>query len=52
MKLEITYWESVKESDDTAMIRSYLGKYPDGHFKELAEMRLGQLKRERHGDGR
>lgn len=52
VKLEITYWESVKESDDTAMIRSYLEKYPDGHFKELAEARLGQLKREKKGEGR
>jgi adenylate cyclase len=52
VKLEITYWESVKESDDTAMIRSYLEKYPDGHFKELAEARLAQLKREKKGEGR
>ena len=52
VKLEITYWESVKESDDAAMIRSYLEKYPDGHFKELAEARLGQLKREKKGEGR
>jgi hypothetical protein len=37
--LEITYWESVKESDGTAMIRSYLEKYPDGHFKDLAGAR-------------
>ena len=52
VKLEITYWESVKDSDDTAMIRSYLEKYPDGHFKELAEARLGQLKREKKGEAR
>jgi adenylate cyclase len=52
VKLEIIYWESVKESDDTAMIRSYLEKYPDGHFKDLAEARLGQLKRETEGDER
>ena len=44
VKLEITYWESVKDSEDLAMFRSYLEKYPDGHFKELAEARLVQLK--------
>jgi len=52
VKLEISYWESVKDSDDRAMFRSYLEKYPDGHFKELAEARLGQLKREKKGEGR
>lgn len=43
VKLEITYWESVKDSDDPAMFRAYLDKYPEGHFKELAEARLAQL---------
>jgi adenylate cyclase len=52
VKLEITYWESVKDSEDTAMFRSYLEKYPDGHFKELAKARLGELKREKEGEGR
>src|SRR6185295_490227 len=52
VKVEITYWESVKDSDDTTVIRSYLEKYPDGHFKELAEARLGQLKRGKKGEGR
>jgi adenylate cyclase len=43
VKIEITYWESVKDSDDAAMFRAYLDKYPEGHFKELAEARLAQL---------
>jgi adenylate cyclase len=43
VKIEITYWESVKDSDDAAMFRAYLDKYPDGHFKELAQARLTQL---------
>ncbi|MGF1624643.1 MAG: adenylate/guanylate cyclase domain-containing protein [Alphaproteobacteria bacterium] len=43
VKLEITYWESVKDSDDPAMVRSYLDTYPQGHFRLLAEARLGQL---------
>jgi hypothetical protein len=30
----------------------YLEKYPGGHFKELAEARLGQLKREEKGEER
>ena len=51
VKLEITYWESVKESDDVAIIRSYLEKYPDGHFKELAEARMEHMKREKGKEG-
>ena len=49
IKLQITYWESVKDSDDPAMFRAYLEKYPEGHFKELAEARLAQLSREDGG---
>jgi adenylate cyclase len=43
VKLEIAYWESVKDSDDPAMFRAYLGRYAEGNFKELAEARLDQL---------
>jgi len=52
VKLEITYWESVKDSDDAAMIQAYLEKYPQGHFKELAEARLEQLSGDKAGDDR
>jgi class 3 adenylate cyclase len=45
VKLEITYWESVKDAEDPSMFRAYLEKYPNGHFKELAETRLEQLAR-------
>jgi class 3 adenylate cyclase len=51
VKLEIAYWESAKESDDTAIIRSYLEKYPDGHFKELAAARMEHLRREKEKEG-
>jgi adenylate cyclase len=51
VKLEIAYWESVKESDDVLIIRSYLEKYPDGHFKELAAARVEQLRREKEQEG-
>jgi adenylate cyclase len=45
VRLEITFWESVKDSDDPAIVRSYLDTYPDGHFRRLAEARLDQLER-------
>ena len=44
VKLEITYWESVASSNDPAMYRNYIDKYPDGHFKELAITLLGKLR--------
>jgi hypothetical protein len=43
VKVEITYWESIKDSDDVAMFRAYLERYPEGHFKELADARIEQL---------
>ena len=43
VKLQISYWESVKDSDDQAMFRAYLEKYPNGHFNDLALARLAQL---------
>lgn len=43
VKLEITYWDSVKESADAALLQTYLDKYPAGHFKELAEAKIKQL---------
>ena len=41
--VEITFWESINESGDPAMFAAYLGKYPDGHFAEIARLRLNAL---------
>lgn len=46
VKLEITFWESVKDSSDPGVVESYLETYPEGHFRLLAEARLDQLARE------
>ena len=37
---ERMYWASVKDSDDPAEIRSYLERYPNGTYAELARIRL------------
>lgn len=50
VKLEMIYWQSVIEGDDPDMFRSYLEKYPDGHFKELAEARLRKFERNERED--
>ncbi len=39
-EIELAYWESVKESQDTASIESYLEQYPDGALAALARRRL------------
>jgi adenylate cyclase len=42
-EVELSFWESVRESDNPASLQAYLGKYPDGEFKALAEIRLTEL---------
>jgi adenylate cyclase len=42
-EVELSFWDSVRESDNPAMLQAYLDKYPDGEFKALAEIRLGEL---------
>ncbi len=42
--IELTFWNSVKDSDDLQMFEAYLEKYPDGEFRSLAEIRIEQLR--------
>ncbi|MGL4966771.1 MAG: caspase family protein [Inquilinus sp.] len=42
---EIAFWDSVKNSDNPQVVASYLRRYPDGKFKELAELQLEGLSR-------
>lgn len=41
---EVTFWESVRDSDDPAEIEAYLEAYPNGQFASLARIRLEKLK--------
>jgi hypothetical protein len=43
VKIELTYWESTKNSTDVEDFRAYIEKYPDGAFVELARNRLDSL---------
>ena len=40
---ELTFWDSVKDSDNPAMYSAYLEKYPDGSFATLARVRIDEL---------
>jgi outer membrane protein OmpA-like peptidoglycan-associated protein len=41
---EVAYWNSVDKSD-VKQLEAYLNKYPDGQFKELANLSLAKLGR-------
>jgi adenylate cyclase len=41
--VELTFWESVRDSDNPDMYEAYLEKYPDGEFAPLAKVRLEEL---------
>lgn len=40
---EALYWESIKDSNNPELFRSYLKKYPHGVFVDIAEIRLQGL---------
>jgi adenylate cyclase len=42
-EVELSFWESVRDSDNPATLQAYLEKYPEGEFKSLAEIRLSEL---------
>ena len=42
-EIELSFWESVRESANPALFRAYLEKYPKGEFGALAEIRLSEL---------
>ena len=43
-EMELSFWESIKESQDPATIQSYIEQYPEGTFAALARRRLDILK--------
>jgi adenylate cyclase len=44
-EIELSFWESVRGSDNPALIQAYLDKYPSGEFNALAQIRVDELKR-------
>ena len=47
-EIELSFWESVRESDNPALILAYLQKYPNGEFSALAQIRIGELTPDSH----
>jgi len=46
-EIEVSFWESVRLSDNPALIQAYLEKYPEGEFNALAQIRIDELKEKR-----
>ncbi len=42
-QIELAFWDTVKSSDNPAMLRAYLDRFPNGEFKVLADLRLAEL---------
>jgi uncharacterized protein YecT (DUF1311 family) len=43
--MELSYWESVRNSKSAAAFQSYLDHYPKGNFAALARMRVEELQK-------
>ncbi len=39
---ELAYWDTIKNSSDPKDFKSYLDKYPNGHFVDLARRRIAE----------
>ncbi len=43
---ELTYWDTVKNSNVPSLFEAYLKRYPNGVFAELAKIKLAQLSKD------
>lgn len=43
-RVELTYWETIKGGSSAAYFETYLKRFPDGQFADLARLRLEDLK--------
>jgi uncharacterized caspase-like protein len=44
-ELELAFWNSIKESSNTALFRSYLQQYPRGTFVPIARVRIEEIEK-------
>ncbi|MBI1354734.1 MAG: hypothetical protein GC160_10330 [Acidobacteria bacterium] len=43
-RLELAFWEGVRDRSNPALFESYLAKYPNGNFADLARIQLEELR--------
>jgi adenylate cyclase len=44
LDVELTFWNSIRDSENPEMFSAYLDKFPNGQFKSVAEIRIEELK--------
>jgi hypothetical protein len=44
--IELSYWDSIKNSNDPELFKAYVEKYPNGHFVMLANNKLRQIEKD------
>jgi adenylate cyclase len=47
-EIELSFWESVRESGNAALVQAYRQKYPNGEFRTLAQIRIDELTPDGH----
>ena len=45
--VELTFWNSIKDSDDPGLFEAYLGQYPNGLFAALASAKIAAIQKKR-----
>jgi uncharacterized caspase-like protein len=43
-QIELAYWDSIKSAESIAYFETYLNRYPDGQFADIARIRIDELK--------
>ena len=44
-QLDLSFWQTIKDSNNAAMYQEYLWQFPNGTFSGLAKLKLNQLKK-------
>lgn len=40
---ELAFWDTIRDSDNAAMLQAYLTQFPTGVFRAIADIRLGEM---------
>ncbi|WP_297835160.1 caspase family protein [uncultured Roseibium sp.] len=43
-QIELAYWDSIKSGESIAYFETYLTRYPEGQFADIAKIRIDELK--------
>ena len=43
-QIELAYWDSIKSGESIAYFETYLSRYPDGQFADIARIRIDEIK--------